>query len=194
INLNGCDTNLISPLAYSEIPVNITLQDFIDSGGKVSNTELNYIISYVDESSSNCPLIITRTITITTSCSNFLLTQTFTIEDTIAPTISISASDLTVECDGNGNLTQLNAWLAANGGASASDSCSSVTWSNDFSSVSNECGATGSVTVTFTATDECGNTETTTATFTIEDTTAPYFISELPQNITVSCDSIPVAE
>src|SRR5690606_10414500 len=109
-------------------------------------------------------------------------------------TISISASDLTVECDGNGNLTQLNAWLAANGGASASDSCSSVTWSNDFSSVSNECGATGSVTVTFTATDECGNTETTTATFTIEDTTAPYFISELPQNITVSCDSIPVAE
>src|SRR5690606_20840784 len=96
---------------------------------------------------------VTVTFTATDDCGNSESTSaTFTIEDTTAPTISISASDLTVECDGNGNLTQLNAWLAAKGVASASDSCSSVTWSNDFSSVSNECGATGSVTVAFTAT------------------------------------------
>ena len=36
-----------------------------------------------------------------------------------------------------------------------------------------DCGATGTATVTFTATDDCGNSSSTTATFTIEDTTAP---------------------
>ena len=46
-----------------------------------------------------------------------------------------------------------------------------VTWSNDFTALSDDCGATGSATVTFTATDACGNTSSTTATFTIEDTT-----------------------
>ena len=33
----------------------------------------------------------------------------------------------------------LNAWLASNGGASASDNCSNVTWTNNFTSVSDTC-------------------------------------------------------
>ena len=56
--------------------------------------------------------------------------------------------------------------------AAASDICGGVTWSNDFEGLSDDCGATGSATVTFTATDDCGNSSTR-ATFTIEDTTAP---------------------
>ena len=44
---------------------------------------------------------------------------------------------------------------------------------NDFSALSDDCGETGSATVTFTATDDCGNFSTTSATFTIEDTTDP---------------------
>src|SRR5690606_40842444 len=65
---------------------------------------------------------VTVSFTATDDCGNSESTSaTFTIEDTTAPTISISASDLTVECDGNGNLTQLNDWLAANGGASRSE-------------------------------------------------------------------------
>jgi large repetitive protein len=131
---------------------------------------------------------VTVTFTATDDCGNTESTSaTFTIQDTTAPTITISATDLTVECDGSGNVAELNAWLAANGGASASDSCSSVTWSNDFSAVANACGATGSVTVTFTATDECGNTESTSATFTIQDTTAPT-ITISATDLTVECD------
>ena len=135
---------------------------------------------------------VTVTFTATDECGNSESTSaTFTIQDTTAPTITISANDLTIECDGSGNVAELNAWLAANGGASASDTCSSVTWSNDFSAVADACGATGSVTVTFTATDACGNTESTSATFTIQDTENPYFTSELPQDISASCDNIP---
>lgn len=76
------------------------------------------------------------------------------------------------------NTAELDAWLAANGGADASDICSDVTWSNDFTALSDDCGATGSATVTFRATDDCDNYSETTATFTIEDTTPPEI--ELP--------------
>ena len=96
-----------------------------------------------------------------------------------------------MQCDGSGNTTALNAWLNSNGGAVASDVCSSVTWSNNFTSLSDTCGATGTATVVFTATDACGNSSTTTASFTIIDDTDPIFTSELPQNISVSCDAIP---
>ena len=187
INIDGCNTSAIQPLVYSETPIAISLQDFINAGGTVSNTNLTYTITYQDSQSGSCPITVNRKYNIVTSCSNDELTQTFTIQDTTDPVISVQAADLTVQCDGNGNISDLNNWLAANGGASASDVCSNVTWSNDFSSVSDGCGASGSVTVTFTATDDCGNDATTSATFTIQDTTDPV-ISVQAADLTVQCD------
>ncbi|MCD8518858.1 MAG: hypothetical protein LRY32_04555, partial [Flavobacterium sp.] len=169
--------------------ININLQDFINAGGNVSNNQLNYTISYVDTSNGSCPLVVTRTYTIITSCSTQTITQTFTIIDNINPTIITQASNLEVQCDGLGNTAALNAWLASNGGASASDACSSVTWSNNFTSVSDTCGATGSATVTFTATDACGNASTTSATFTIVDDTNPV-IAIQASDLTVQCDGL----
>ena len=72
------------------------------------------------------------------------------------------------------------------GGATASDACSGVTWTNDFAALSDDCGETGSATVTFTATDACGNSSSTTATFTIEDTTSPDVTAAA--DATVECD------
>ncbi|MFD2725630.1 HYR-like domain-containing protein, partial [Hyunsoonleella rubra] len=132
---------------------------------------------------------LTVTFTAIDECGNSSTTSaTYLIKDTVGPNISTPASDSTVECDGAGNMADLNNWLTTNGGAMASDDCSDVTWSNDFTSVSDLCGATGAVTVTFTATDNCNNSSTTTATFTIEDTTAPSWTDE-PQDMTVECDS-----
>ena len=136
---------------------------------------------------------VTVTFTATDACGNSSeSTGTFTIQDTTDPVLSTQASNMTVECDGQGNTSDLATWLASNGGASASDVCSGVTWSNNYSgALSDLCGATGSVTVTFTATDACGNSSESSGTFTIQDTTDPIFTSELPQNISVSCDAIP---
>ena len=75
----------------------------------------------------------TVTFTATDECGNASSTSaTFTIRDITAPTIDAPAENETVECDGAGNLDQFNAWLASNGGASASDECSDVVWSNNY--------------------------------------------------------------
>ncbi|MQP24131.1 hypothetical protein GFJ94_03525, partial [Flavobacterium sp. LMO8] len=127
VNLNGCNTSTLNPLVYSETPVNISLQDFINAGGNVSNNQLNYNISYVDTTNGNCPQVVTRTFTINTACSTQTIIQTITIIDDTDPTITTQAANLEVQCDGAGNTAQLNAWLASNGGAVASDVCSNVT-------------------------------------------------------------------
>ncbi|MEE4177750.1 MAG: HYR domain-containing protein [Bacteroides sp.] len=131
----------------------------------------------------------TNTWTVTDECGNTsaTYTQVITVVDTTAPVISTQAQDQTVECDGTGNTADLNAWLASNGGAVAADACGDITWSNNFTALSDGCGATGSVTVTFRATDDCGLFSETTATFTIVDTTNPVFTT-IPENLTVECD------
>jgi hypothetical protein len=107
--------------------------------------------------------------------------------DTTAPMINPIASAETVECDGEGNVTDLNTWLNSHGGANATDNCSGVTWTNDFTGLSDDCGETGSALVTFIATDACGNFSTTEATFTIEDTIPPS-ITTPASDETVECD------
>ena len=135
--------------------------------------------------------VLTRTWTATDECGNSSsAVQVVTVQDTTAPSIDIAASDLTIECDGAGNNAELTAWLDSSAGASASDLCGAVTWSHDFSVLSDECGATGSAIVTFTATDECGNASVNSATITIQDTTAPS-LAGVPSNVTVQCDNVP---
>jgi len=122
--------------------------------------------------------VISRQWTATDDCGlSSSCSQSIEVEDSTPPSIDTAAAGETVECDGAGNTAELNDWLAALGGASASDACGSVSWGDDFSALSNGCGATGAATVTFTATDECSLKSTTSATFTIEDTTAPTFTS-----------------
>ena len=108
-------------------------------------------------------------------------TATFTIVDTKAPTIVTPAANQTIECNAANNLAAAQAWVAAHGGAAATD-VSAIAWSSDFA------GLTGnSTTVTFTATDACGHASSTTATFTIVDTTAPA-ITTAAANQVVECD------
>ena len=118
-----------------------------------------------------------RTVTFSASdnCGNTTTgTSQIRIIDTTPPVITTPAVDQTVECDGSGNTAALNSWLASHAGAAATDACGgTLTWTNNYTTLSDLCGATGAATVTFTVTDACGNTATTVATFTIVDTQAP---------------------
>src|SRR5690606_29038674 len=125
------------------------------------------------------------------SCGNTVTTMaTFTIEDTAAPTLVTPAQPQTAECGADAEAALL-AWLANNGGATATDSCDAdLTWTNDYNDGANfiaACGNTGEVTVTFTAADDCGNSVSTVAKFTIVDTTKPVFDIN-PQNVEAECD------
>lgn len=72
-----------------------------------------------------------------------------------------------VECDGLGNAADRATWLASNGGATASDSCSAITWSNSqaTSPVTTGCGLTTRQLVTFTVTNDCDLMATSSAIF-----------------------------
>jgi len=120
-------------------------------------------------------------------------TATFTIEDTIDPTWTISPIPLTIECDGTVDPGgQIATWIGNNGNGSATDGCNPglVTYTHNYTVISDECGESGSVNVMFTAHDGCGNSETMTAILTVEDTTAPMVTA--PADVTVECDMVPV--
>ncbi|MCF6130628.1 hypothetical protein L1S35_13185, partial [Flavobacterium sp. AS60] len=169
------------------------LQAWLSSNGGATASDVCSNVTWTnsfDALSDGCGNTGSATVTFTATddCGNATTTSaTFTIEDTTAPTIDTAAANATVQCDGQGNTEALQAWLSSNGGATASDVCSNVTWTNSFDALSDGCGNTGSATVTFTATDDCGNATTTSATFTIEDTTAPT-IDTAAANATVQCD------
>ena len=139
----------------------------------------------VSEGECSGSYIITRTWTLTDECGNAAIAQNqiITVLDNISPVWTSMPTDLTVECDGNGNTEQLNAWLT---GYTGQDNCSEVTLTNNYTGLSNICGSTGSAEVLFTLSDECGNSTSTTATFTIVDTQVPVII--VPANISVNND------
>ncbi|MBO3118095.1 hypothetical protein J4050_15185, partial [Winogradskyella sp. DF17] len=128
----------------------------------------------------------TVTFTATDDCGNASsTTATFTIEDTTVPTIdTTNLSDIDIQCGITPDGT-LEAWLQNNAGATASDACSGVTWTNDYGIGSNLDCDSGDITVTFRATDECGNFSEVTATYSIIDTVAP--VLTVPADVTLEC-------
>ncbi|OWY21592.1 hypothetical protein C7N43_07510, partial [Sphingobacteriales bacterium UPWRP_1] len=135
-SVNGCSIAALPD--YSPVSVPATLQMLTDAGGSVADNCAVTSISYSDGApSGTCQIEIIRTWVIEDAAGNSnSCTQTITIQDAGAPSIDTPASGLTVSCDGAGNTAELNAWLASNGGATATDACSSVTWSNDFTALS----------------------------------------------------------
>ena len=102
------------------------------------------------------------------------------------PAIINVATNLTIESNPINQDDIIQDWLDTNGGASANAFCGDLIWSNDFITISNGCGSTGSALVTFTATDPCGSTETV-ATVTVNDTSPPV-LNTPSSPMVVECD------
>ncbi len=124
----------------------------------------------------------TVTFTLTDECGNKTIQDaTFTVEDTTDPIWTAEPSDSTVECDGTPEPEGTFAdWLES---FSGTDSCGNATVTHNSTGLSDDCGATGSETVTFTLTDECGNKVTQDATFTIVDSVKPDLSCPLDQYV-----------
>src|SRR5690606_28927973 len=117
--------------------------------------------------------------------------STFTVPSKSDLTFTTQAEPLKLSCVVN-SQTALQQWLSNHGNASVASTCE-VVWTNNYSEElwDNNCNNSRSITVTFTASNGCERIETT-ATFSIDDTIAPE-LSSTPENITVSCDSVPEA-
>ncbi|MBK7094703.1 MAG: HYR domain-containing protein [Saprospiraceae bacterium] len=144
-----------------------------------------------------CPntYVLTRTWTATDNCGNDAVgVQIITVEDNIAPdlTACTNSLDLIYECSGvAGNEAAADAWDAANIAylqSCATDLCGAVTVTSNYSfaNLSDGCGETGTMIVTYTVKDLCDNTSTKEGIFTVEDTTDPVPVCK---NITVYLDA-----
>ncbi len=120
--------------------------------------------------------------------------RSFEVEDNIAPVINSTVADITVECDGNGNIDQLISWLDANGNianSSVTEFCSDYAWYNNFDQVSFQNNPScsddiGFYEVQFWVIDECGNeSNRITKRFNIEDSSDP--ILSVPADLTLQC-------
>ncbi|MGB6037255.1 MAG: HYR domain-containing protein, partial [Cryomorphaceae bacterium] len=175
--IEACDQSFAPAAATTVAELEALDGDLLISDNCAADSDLSVTVS--ESTTGMCPWVITRTYQVTDQFSNVSSTfdHVITIDDTTPPVFNQEAADLTVECDGTGNLVEFNAWLSNFGGANASDNCGNEIYFNNYDEVTNgfsdDCGSTGSVTVTFTAVDMCGNESPTTATFTIEDTTDP---------------------
>ena len=175
-------------------PSDLGMPTFADNCSETETLVLEHSDSVSTFKDEDCQTI-ERHWTITDPCGNsYTQIQEYEIEDSSYPVITTPACDHTAQCDGEGNLDQFNNWLATHAGAEATDDCSSLIWDYEVPVISagtnpqlsDGCGATGEVTVTFYATDACGNSTPTTATFTVVDTLAPDLTNIiLPDSITL---------
>ncbi|MGB3079885.1 MAG: hypothetical protein WBB31_12450, partial [Saprospiraceae bacterium] len=187
INLPAHDTTIESDILHQ----NDAILNWLNHHGGASATNFCGNISWsnnFDGLSLECGTTGSSLVTFTATdqCGSTTTNATVTVVDTANPVIDAQATDMIVECDGNGNSSQLNTWLQSRGGAHAHDAGGNVTWLHNFTNLSNGCGASGNTSVIFTASDACGNSTSTTATFTINDSTAPGIIA-VAHDTTIDC-------
>ncbi|MDO7173609.1 hypothetical protein Q5N74_15540, partial [Mariniflexile sp. AS56] len=180
ISVEGCDENDITALtsryAYSSTQSSDIKETYVASGYTASDDETIENITYVDviTPSSTCPLVVSRTFTITDGCGNTATAeQTITVQDTTAPTgtAPTGVSDVDV-CAANAQTDYpFNATTTA---ANYSDNCSADVTVNLINTDLTGDDCSWSLTYTFEVVDTCGNKlENQTITHTGSDQTAP---------------------
>ncbi len=134
------------------------------------------------------------TFTASDECDNTVTcTASIFLEDDELPMIITPPTDLSVECDGAGNITEIQNWLDDNTsndpdrGMEATDNCGMVSLTVLEASRSDECGNTTIITYTYTVTDVCGNMVSVNANVNITDTTDPVLTPPTATD-TASCD------
>jgi gliding motility-associated-like protein len=133
----------------------------------------------------NCPnsFTVTRTWTFTDACNNTSsVSQTITVNDTVAPTFNeVAPANTTASCDNIPTAAVLT----------ATDNCGTATVSMVETIVQGNCPSNYEITRTWTATDACGNTSTQTQTIGVSDTVGPVLVTPLDPKVDVNCTEIP---
>ena len=193
--INVQDTT--DPIFTGELPGDITVEcDAIPDAPLISGSDncdndaqvvFNESISGQDDGCA-ANYVITRTWTITDCAGNSSEhVQTINVQDTTDPSfIGELPGDITVECDAIPDAPVIS-------GTDNCDNQVNITYNETISGQDDDCAAVYTIVRTWTLTDCANNTTTHTQTISVQDTAAPSFSSQLPGDMTVSCDNIPDA-
>jgi large repetitive protein len=189
--IQGCSTAdlAIGHLPFSSSLVTIDLITLQNAGGTATDDSTITSITYQDATSGSCPILVTRTFTVTDACNNSASIQKiFTIEDTTPPTATAPSNVTGLQCISNVPVADVNVIT------DETDNCGGLVTITVADTNNGGTGCLGNpyiVTRTYTLKDVCNNTSTLVQTFTVEDTTSPVFVEALPEPITVECNAIP---
>ncbi len=159
------------------------------------------VVSSNDVPAGTCPIIITRTYTVTDGCGNAVnILHTINIDDTTAPVVVGSITYTSIEgCDAGdapAAETTVTGLEALSGGITITDACTT----DGALLVSSSDAATGTcpvvITRTYTVTDGCGNAVNIQHTIQIDDTAAPMVVGSITDTSIEGCDAgdAPAAE
>ncbi len=191
-DVEGCNATDAPPAATTvaeleALPGSISITDACTANGSLA-------VSHTDAGSGSCPLIITRTYTVTDACGNFVnILQTINVDDTQPPVVTGTLDPVTVEgCDAGAApaaVASVSALEGLSGGISITDACSS----DAMLSVSHSDVPSGTcplvITRTYTVTDACGNSTDIVHTINIEDSTPPVIAGSLTPLMVEGCDA-----
>lgn len=176
---------------FTSTPANITVScESIPVAGTpvaTDNCAPDVLITYLGEVRTDgaCAdgYTLVRTWKADDQCGNSATTtQQITVQDITKPSFTSIPADITVSCEAIPNP----------GTPLASDNCDTdVTIAyNGETRTNGACTYAYTLKRQWTATDNCGNTQTAVQTITVQDLVTPVF-TDIPPNITVSCDAIP---
>jgi hypothetical protein len=194
VSKSGCSSTCMKTVTVADTtpptitcPANVTVQcdagvppaDF--AGGTASdNCGTPTVVHVSDVASGTCPKIITRTYKATDASGNMATcTQTITVNDTTAPTITTCPAAQSAFANGGCQAAVPN----FTSGVVASDNC---TPSGSLMITQSPAAGTmvglGTHTITLTVKDACNNSSTCTTTFTVTDNTPPTITITTPPN------------
>ncbi|MEP6646617.1 MAG: SdrD B-like domain-containing protein [Saprospiraceae bacterium] len=179
----SCSPNVTIACSASTLPGNTGTPTSNDPDG--STPTLSYVDMFV---TGSCPqeYVINRTWKATDGCFNTAVClQTITTHDIVAP-VMLCPSNLTISCTAS--------TLPANTGtATATDNCSTITYTSTDVIVPGICAQERTITRTWKATDACGNFNTCNQIITVDDSAPPSMTC--PVNLTIDCaaNTLPAA-
>ncbi|MFD0988593.1 hypothetical protein ACFQ1R_00665, partial [Mariniflexile jejuense] len=180
IDITGCNENSIT-LANSRYPYSSTQSadikaTYVTTGYTASDDETIASITYIDviNTSSNCPLVVTRTFTITDGCGNTA---------TAVQTITITQEDFSMPANGSSTVNCLVDAKVAPTTPTVNDACGN-TITPVLKTTPADIACSGDMVWVYTYTDCAGNTADWSYTYTID---VPDFTMPANGSSTVNC-------
>jgi hypothetical protein len=197
-NIEGCNTSAITGPSFSTTTTTSTEAIFENATNQGNASDLCGItsVTYIDIASGTCPVVVTRTWTLTNACGNSAsCNQIINVDDNTNPAINTCPIPRNIQGCGISaisdpvfssisTVSSETVFEDATNQGSSSDACGIVAV-NYIDAALGTCPIV--VTRIWTLTDACGNSSSCSQAININDTTAP--VLNCPSNLTIACSA-----